>query len=470
MSQPSQPPLELAWQTLRASLEWAHEFALVFVFCSDTATKEALFRRADDLMRAQVRPFERPASRQSTDFIQTLLPFAVRPSSVHLASNMPLWLDLDSHPGNAEWDAARAEFLNRLNERRASLVREHTRAVVLALPQDWTKRAAEAAPDLWTIRQPTVYLGRTAQFGETADRLGDETRLTLQTVQASAATPKELPLAVRRWQTAREAHSAMDGLTVWDGVQASQAALEAGHTTLALDIAHQTTALAQENLERDGKTPERLRDLSVSMNKLGDVAQALGQLEDAKTAYAQGEQLSRALIDDFGKTPERLRDLSVSMERLGDVARALGQLEDAKTAYAQGEQLRRALIDDFGKTPERVRDLSVSMDRLGDVAQALGQLEDAKTAYAQGEGLATELIDTYGETVLGLETLAYNAFRLGQVLEKLGETVAAQPHLSKARSLYQRLTLAMPHEQRYRNLLEELGVNVPVLAQDTQRG
>ena len=421
MSQPSQPPLELAWQTLRASLEWAHEFALVFVFCSDTATKEALFRRADDLMRAQVRPFERPASRQSTDFIQTLLPFAVRPSSVHLASNMPLWLDLDSHPGNAEWDAARAEFLNRLNERRASLVREHTRAVVLALPQDWTKRAAEAAPDLWTIRQPTVYLGRTAQFGETADRLGDETQLTPQTVQASAATPKELPLAVRRWQTAREAHSAMDGLTVWDGVQASEAALEAGHTALALEIAHQTTALAQENLERGGKTPERLRDLSVSMNKLGDVA------------------------------------------------RALGQLEDAKTAYAQGEQLRRALIDDFGKTPERLRDLSLSMDRLGDVARALGQLEDAKTAYAQGEALATELIDTYGETVLGLETLAYNACRLGQVLEKLGETAAAQPHLSKARSLYQRLTLAMPHELRYRNLLEELGANAPVLAQDTQR-
>ena len=83
--------------------------------------------------------------------------------------------------------------------------------------------------------------------------------------------------------------------------------------------------------------------------------------------------------------------------------------------------------------------------------------------------MATELIDTYGETVLGLETLAYNACRLGQVLEKLGETAAAQPHLSKARSLYQRLTLAMPHELRYRNLLEELGANAPVLAQDTQR-
>ena len=31
----------------------------------------------------------------------------------------------------------------------------------------------------------------------------------------------------------------------------------------------------------------------------------------------------RALIDELGKTPERLRDLSVSMNKLGDVAQAL---------------------------------------------------------------------------------------------------------------------------------------------------
>ena len=37
-----QPALDAAWQTLRASLEWAREFGLVFVFCSNTRTKEAL--------------------------------------------------------------------------------------------------------------------------------------------------------------------------------------------------------------------------------------------------------------------------------------------------------------------------------------------------------------------------------------------------------------------------------------------
>jgi hypothetical protein len=71
---------------------------------------------------------------------------------------MPLWLDLDGNPGDPQWNDARHTFLLRLNERRATLMREHPRAVVLALPLEWTKPAAEAAPDLWTIRQPSVYL------------------------------------------------------------------------------------------------------------------------------------------------------------------------------------------------------------------------------------------------------------------------------------------------------------------------
>ena len=97
------------------------------------------------------------------------------------------------------------------------------------------------------------------------------------------------------------------------------------------------------------------------------------------------------------------------------------------------------------------------MNKLGELAQALGQLEEAKSAYAQGEVLAHGLIDAYGETVLALETLAGNTLGLGQVLEQLGDTPASQPRLSKARLLYQRLALAMPHELRYRQALAELG-------------
>ena len=67
MNQQIQPPLETAWQTLRANLEWTPGFGLIFVFCSDVRAKEALFRRADDLMHTQVRPFERLPARQADD-------------------------------------------------------------------------------------------------------------------------------------------------------------------------------------------------------------------------------------------------------------------------------------------------------------------------------------------------------------------------------------------------------------------
>ena len=74
MNQQNQPPLESAWRTLRANLEWAPGFGLTFVFCSDVRAKEALFRRADDLMRTQVRPFERLPARQAEDLKNYLLP------------------------------------------------------------------------------------------------------------------------------------------------------------------------------------------------------------------------------------------------------------------------------------------------------------------------------------------------------------------------------------------------------------
>ena len=115
---PPLPPLEAAWQTLRSTLEWAQEFGLVFLFCSDVFAKEQLFQRASDLMQAQVRPFQRPEVPDAESMVDSLLSIAVNPSSVQVETGMPLWLELDRHAGDSVWDQAREEFLHRLNERR----------------------------------------------------------------------------------------------------------------------------------------------------------------------------------------------------------------------------------------------------------------------------------------------------------------------------------------------------------------
>ena len=493
------PPLESAWQTLRSSLEWAQEFGLVFVFCSDIHAKQALFKRANDLMHAQVRPFQRPEAKQATALLKRLLPLAINPSSAHVDMGMPLWLDLDGHPNDATWDQARREFLHRLNERRATLAREHTRTVVLALPLSWTKQAAEAAPDLWTIRQPSVYLDTQSS----SQPFAPEGNAPPNALAAPRSPSQKLPATVLRWQAAQ--NKGQTPLSAWSAARAVEAALETGHIELAWQIAEETATRIQAQINGVGKTPERLRDLSVSMNKLGDVAQTLGRLDEAQQAYSESETLDRALIDEFGKTPERLRDLSVSMDKLGNVARALGRLDEAQQAYSESKTLRgtlidefgktpqrlrdlsfsmnnlgdmaqtlgrldeaqqayresetldRALIDEFGKTPERLRDLSVSMNNLGDVARALGRLDEAQQAFEAAINVAKDLIELYGETAAALHVLAYGEWQLGLTLAQLDQPDQAQPHLTHAGRLYRRLAIVRPQDLRYQAALEALG-------------
>jgi tetratricopeptide (TPR) repeat protein len=144
---------------------------------------------------------------------------------------------------------------------------------------------------------------------------------------------RESAAAGGQWPSAQsERH---EPVSVWSAARAVDTALENGDLDLAWKTVSDTVAHARQSIVESGRTPAHVRDLSVSLNKLGDVAQALGRLDEARSAYAEGETLARELIGDFGRTPERLRDLSVSLNKLGDVAQALGRLDEA------GARLRR---------------------------------------------------------------------------------------------------------------------------------
>ena len=59
-----------------------------------------------------------------------------------------------------------------------------------------------------------------------------------------------------------------------------------------------------------GDTPQALRDLSVSLNKVGGVEADLGNLEPARAAYRESLELSRQLRDACPTVPQFQRDLA----------------------------------------------------------------------------------------------------------------------------------------------------------------
>ena len=71
----------------------------------------------------------------------------------------------------------------------------------------------------------------------------------------------------------------------------------------------------RRGLEESLGTPETRRDLSVSLNNVGQVAEARGDWDAAQTAYLESLELARELEDLLG-TPQAQRDVSTSQENL----------------------------------------------------------------------------------------------------------------------------------------------------------
>ncbi|HUK70842.1 MAG TPA: trypsin-like peptidase domain-containing protein [Streptosporangiaceae bacterium] len=86
------------------------------------------------------------------------------------------------------------------------------------------------------------------------------------------------------------------------------------------------------------------RDLSVSFERLADLAVAAGQGERARELYERSLAIAQRLADAEPGNTTYARDLSVSFERLADLARAAGQGDQAQIWVFKALDIRRELV------------------------------------------------------------------------------------------------------------------------------
>jgi hypothetical protein len=142
-------------------------------------------------------------------------------------------------------------------------------------------------------------------------------------------------------------------------------------------------------------------DLEVqALLSVGDLRAATRQLQ------AMHKQVQDRAAADPGNTQWQ-RDLSVSHNRLGDVAVAAGDLAGARAAYQAGLDIRVRLAAADPANAEWQRDLSVSHNRLGDVARAGGDLAGARAAYQAGLDIAVRLAAADPANAQWQDDLAY---------------------------------------------------------------
>ncbi len=200
-----------------------------------------------------------------------------------------------------------------------------------------------------------------------------------------------------------------------------------------------TTLIAGRDEEA---TPDPLlRDLSVSLGKIGDVLRRTGKLEEARTHLTRAVKLRERIRDEDEATARSRRDLAVMRERLAQLLAddkdpaAMDQLVAAKKGF-------RELVKGDPNDARVLTDLQRVTGRLMGMHRAAGSVADAYND-------ADELLNA-AEEVLALNPTSMKARAVrGNALEALGEAdrtrkdwAAAIKHYEPAVRDYQAVAVA----------------------------
>ena len=185
----------------------------------------------------------------------------------------------------------------------------------------------------------------------------------------------------------------------------------------------------------DPANEQTSRVFSVALNELGAFYLARGQAGDAELALTQFEQshkIHQRLFEANPNAAQAARDLSVSLNKLGDFYLARGQAGDAELALTQFEQslkIRKQIFEANPNAAQAARDLLVSLERLSDVhrlSSAADGISRALELQSEALQLALTLHQANPSSVFAGRTATVSAFRTSQRAREAGNTDLAE--------------------------------------------
>ncbi len=335
---------EQAWLRLKQHLEWCDQFALGFIFTQHPLVTAVFRNRLSEIFRARVTRLDISVPDSPDQLIDNLLPNLIQPPGYRLTVFQPFWIDLSSKTGT-DWAKARQSFLVRLNEQRELLRTKLQRPVILLLPQSEKASIKAMVPDLWAIRDFSL-----------------DTRNWLQTKkippepvvspQRKAFPPSDFHRSIiEEWERVKNKKVTDRGILL-AGERAYSAYMETGRLGDAIETARDMVKFSRELVKLSRETPESLRDLSVSLDNVGNTAVSQGDLSSGQDYFKESLEIRRKLLSRVGETPESLRDLSVSLNNMGNTAVSQGDLSSGQDYFQEGLQIASDLLKAFPNNRE----------------------------------------------------------------------------------------------------------------------
>ena len=221
-----------------------------------------------------------------------------------------------------------------------------------------------------------------------------------------------------------------------------------GDAELALRRLHESYDILKQIANANPGSARALRDLSASLLRLGDLYLERDKSGDAELAlrhFQESRDLLKSIADANHNSAEAQRDLVVSLYKLEDFYFRRGKSGDAELALVQFEESHRVLKQIAEANPnsaQALRDLSVSLERMSDV---IGQQEkenlsrDALALQIEALQISLKLHEANPSLLFFGKTAATTAIRTFQKAQTAGSSDLAGQCLGVCYSVLQTL-------------------------------
>ena len=243
---------------------------------------------------------------------------------------------------------------------------------------------------------------------------------------------------------------------VWGNIDACRALINMLDYTAAEVAANAALRIAEKLAKKYPDNPQMQRDLSVSYERLGNIAKARNDYKAAEGYYAKALEIGERLAEKYPEDPNLQRDLSVSYGNLGGIAEARNDYKAAEGYYAKTLAIGERLAEKYPDDPKMQRDLSVSYEKLGDIAKARSDYKAAEGYYAKTLEIRERLAEKYPDDPNLQRDLSVSYNKLGDIAEARNDYKAAEGYYAKALEICERLAEKYPDDP---NLQRDLSVS-----------
>jgi tetratricopeptide (TPR) repeat protein len=219
------------------------------------------------------------------------------------------------------------------------------------------------------------------------------------------------------------------------------------------------------------------RDVSVSLEKLGDFLAERGQPGDAEKALqhlTRSLEIREALQKQNPDSAQAARDVYVGLDSLGNFLAQRGQPGDADQAlrhFTRELEISESLQKQNPDSAQAARDVSVSLDKLGEFVAHRGQPGDAEVAarhVTRSLDIREKLLKQNPDSAQAARDVSFSLDKLGEFVAhrgQPGDAEAAARHVTRSLDIREKLLKQNPDSaQAVRDVSFSLSVCVTALA------